>query len=221
MANSPATVNRPPIVTSLNYLGRSNWRLTGGDQDFAGSFNNIRILNRALSSNEVAQLYDLEADVPVITQQPQPQTFNPGGTAYFSVTATAANPLFYQWQLNGTAIPGATNALLTLTNFQTGNLGAYSVTVSNGYTGVLSAPATLMGTTSAPGLAMASVRSQSVNLNVTGIPGTSYVLQSATNLAPPVIWQSVLTNQTDTNGLLQISDTNLNYPQKFYRVTTP
>jgi uncharacterized delta-60 repeat protein len=194
--------------------------LAGATAFFSGSINDVRIYNLALTTNSVAALYALEADVPVITQQPQSQSFNPGGTANFSVTAIAAHPLFYQWQLNGTAIPGATNTLLTLTNLQSANLGdSYSVTISNGFTGVLSASATLTGMT--PALGLASVTSQGVSLNITGIPLTSYVLQSTTNLAPPVAWQSVLTNQTDTNGLLQISDTNLSYPQKFYRITTP
>jgi hypothetical protein len=46
-------------------------------------------------------------------------------------------------------------------------------------------------------------------------------LQSTTNLLPPINWQSVQTNITDTNGNWQYMDTNLNAPQKFYRATTP
>jgi len=198
------------------YIGTA---LPGGSGYFSGNVDDVRVYNLALSSNAVAALYVLESDLPVITMQPQPQTNNLGGMVNFSVAATAVHPLFYQWQLNGAFILGATNALLTLTNIQPASFGDYSVTVSNGFTGVLSSSATLSGLT--PALTLAAITGQSVSLSVTGLPGTSYVLQSATNLTPPVTWQSVLTNLTDTNGLLQISDTNLNYPQKFYRVTTP
>jgi hypothetical protein len=59
------------------------------------------------------------------------------------------------------------------------------------------------------------------NLNLTGVPGQNYVLQTATNLTPPIQWQSILTNASDTNGVWQFTDTNLNSAQKFYRVTTP
>ena len=59
------------------------------------------------------------------------------------------------------------------------------------------------------------------NLNLTGIPGQNYVLQTATNLTPPIQWLPVLTNAADTNGVWQFTDTNLNSAQKFYRVTTP
>jgi hypothetical protein len=194
----------------------------GGDQSsgqfFEGGLDDVRIYDRALSSNDVANLFLLEADVPVISQQPQAQLVTLGGTANFSVTATAVHPLFYQWQINGAAIPGATNALLTLPDIQPANLGSYSVTVSNGFTGVLSSAVTLG---IEPSLAVTSASSQSLNLNVLGIPGTSYVLQTATNLTPPINWQPVLTNQTDTNGLWQFSDANLDTPQKFYRVATP
>ena len=59
------------------------------------------------------------------------------------------------------------------------------------------------------------------NLTLTGLPNQNYVLQTATNLAPPVPWQSLLTNAADTNGVWQFTDTNLNSAQKFFRVTTP
>jgi len=59
-------------------------------------------------------------------------------TAYFRVEATGAWPLSYQWQFNGTNLPGATTAVLSLTNVQPGQAGAYSVTVSNAYGAVTS-----------------------------------------------------------------------------------
>ena len=42
---------------------------------------------------------------PVITNQPVNQTVIYGGNATFSVLATGAGPLTYQWQLNGTNLP--------------------------------------------------------------------------------------------------------------------
>jgi hypothetical protein len=60
-----------------------------------------------------------------------------------------------------------------------------------------------------------------LNFTMTCLPGQSNVLQTATNLVPPVQWQSIRTNTTDTNGLWQFTETNLNSARKFYRVTTP
>ncbi len=69
---------------------------------------------------------------PIITSQPQSVTNLAGTTATFSVTASGAPPLAYQWLLNS-AIPltSATNADFILTNVQSFNAGSYSVIVTN------------------------------------------------------------------------------------------
>jgi hypothetical protein len=55
-----------------------------------------------------------------------------------------------------------------------------------------------------------------------GTPEFNYVLQIATNLTPPVVWQNVASNETDTNGLWTYVDTNTPVSGwRFYRVTTP
>ena len=67
---------------------------------------------------------------PVITNQPTWLTNGVGSTALFSVGATGAPPLSYQWRFNGVDRPGATNDTLVLTNVQTSNQGNYSVVVT-------------------------------------------------------------------------------------------
>lgn len=52
-------------------------------------------------------------DVATITSQPANQTVTAGQTATFTVVATGAAPLTYQWQKNGTNIAGATAAAYT------------------------------------------------------------------------------------------------------------
>jgi hypothetical protein len=50
----------------------------------------------------------------------------------------------------------------------------------------------------------------------------SYVLQTATNLTPPVIWQNISSNLADTNGLWTYVDTNTPAAgSRFYRVAGP
>ncbi len=78
---------------------------------------------------------------PAITTQPQAQAAAAGGSAVLSVVATGATA--YQWQRNGTAITGATNATLTLANPQAANAGSYTVVVSNGESSVTSTAAAL------------------------------------------------------------------------------
>jgi hypothetical protein len=79
---------------------------------------------------------------PVITTQPVSQTVNLGGTVTFSVSATDANPISYQWQFNGTAIDLATSATLTLSDVSL-QAGSYTVYVYDIVGGVTSNAATL------------------------------------------------------------------------------
>lgn len=84
-----------------------------------------------------------EAGAPVITQQPQLQTAVIGDTATFTVTATGAAPLTYQWMKDGAPIAGGASPTLTRTALQLSDAGFYSVTVSNGTGSVTSAPVLL------------------------------------------------------------------------------
>ena len=68
---------------------------------------------------------------PVITAHPATQTVIAGASPSFTVVASSNAPATYQWRKNGTDIPGATVATLTLANVQGGDAADYSVVVSN------------------------------------------------------------------------------------------
>ena len=71
------------------------------------------------------------AVLPTIATQPANQIVLIGATATFSVTVNGTTPLVYQWRKDGVAIPGATNALLSVSNVQPSHVGNYTVAVSN------------------------------------------------------------------------------------------
>jgi hypothetical protein len=86
------------------------------------------------------------ATAPSITAQPTNQTATAGATATFTVTATGAAPLSYQWQKGGTNITGATAASYTIPAVVTGDGTAmFSVVVSNSLGTVTSSTAQLTG----------------------------------------------------------------------------
>jgi len=63
-----------------------------------------------------------------------------------------------------------------------------------------------------------SVNGQQLTLQLTGTPNYPYILVSATNLTPPVVWQPVFTNCADTNGNCSFSIPDLpGFPAGFYR----
>ena len=88
---------------------------------------------------------------PSITAQPANQTVSVGQSASFSVTATGASPLSYQWQKNGSNIGGATSATYTTPPVTPADNGShFQVVVSNSAGSITSSVATLtVGTTAA------------------------------------------------------------------------
>jgi len=82
---------------------------------------------------------------PAIPGQPQSRTNVAGTTATFSVNATGAPPLSYQWVFNSLSnrLPGETNDTLILPNVQASNAGNYRVVIANDAGSVLSASARL------------------------------------------------------------------------------
>ena len=67
---------------------------------------------------------------PQITGEPVSQTVYAGDDVVLSVAVSGSQPISYQWQKNGTNLPGSVR-VLTLTSVTTNDAGIYSVLVSN------------------------------------------------------------------------------------------
>jgi hypothetical protein len=83
--------------------------------------------------------------VPIITAQPIGQTSTLGAGTTFSVGFRAQGPQLYsyQWQLNGTNLPAATNNPLVLTDLSLSQAGNYDLVIANAAGSVTSSPAML------------------------------------------------------------------------------
>ena len=101
---------------------------------------------------------------PTITTQPQSLGVNAGSAFSFSVVATSASPLSYQWSQNGTAISGATASTYAKAAATTTDAGSYTVLVSNSSGSVTSSAATLTVTVVPPPAITTQPVSSSVNL---------------------------------------------------------
>ena len=75
--------------------------------------------------------YSITPVGPAFVLQPRSQSVVPGANVTFRSFATNTLALNYQWQFNGTAIPGATGTNLLLSSVQGSNSGLYSVAISN------------------------------------------------------------------------------------------
>ena len=71
---------------------------------------------------------------PVFPGLPVNRTVASGSRAYFRAVAVGAMPMSYQWNCNGTNVPGATNSVLVVTNVQPIQAGNYyTLTASNAF----------------------------------------------------------------------------------------
>ena len=86
---------------------------------------------------------------PTVIVTPSSATANTGQSTTLTAMPSGNAPFYYQWQLNGVNLAGATNATLALTNVQPANSGSYNVVLTNA-DGTASAAATLSVQTVSP-----------------------------------------------------------------------
>ncbi len=106
-----------------------------------GSDGNLYYLSR--SNQALYKIIYTSVEAPMITNQPASLTVAEGQPASFSVSASGASPLSYQWQKNNANIAGATTATFTINSATPANAGAYRVIVSNSAGSATSNAATL------------------------------------------------------------------------------
>ena len=106
---------------------------------------------------------------------------------------------------------------LNVRNLASTNAGDYQVVISSPYGSVTSAVATV--SVALPPLQAAQGAGGVALLSLDGVPGSSYILQTAAGLVPPVNWRSLATNVVDATGNCRFTDTNASvYPASFYRL---
>ena len=119
----------------------------GTGRCYGGEIDEVAVFNRTLTEGEILTLYYAATGTnpPIILAQP----VAPDGTIYsgnsFTLRVDAAGTpnLNYQWRVNGSPIPGATQASYTKTSATTANSGSYDVVVSNLFGTAISSPVTI------------------------------------------------------------------------------
>jgi hypothetical protein len=139
-----------------------------GSDSFNGTIDEVRVYNRALSSLDVTNLFNLTPLPPSITTQPASQTVLAGATVTFSPVVTGTSPFIYQWRFNGTNLAAATNSSLSLTNVQPGQSGNYSLAVTNAAGVAISSNAVL--TVNFPPAAIRAISTNAPACNVIAVP---------------------------------------------------
>jgi hypothetical protein len=139
---------------------------------------------------------------PSIVLQPQDQIVPWGISASFSVVATGAQPLVFQWQRSGTNLTGAVATSLFWNAVHQGDAGMYSVFVTGPDGAALSRMASL--SVAAPPLSM-YFGGQDLVLDWSG----PAVLQTATNVLGPYL---------ELQDLPPFTNSTVAEPQRFFRL---
>lgn len=128
-------------ISALNdvnvWLGRSLG--SSGDAGFVGEFDEVRLYTNVLSPGQVLGNFQVGAETintaqqaAAITLQPVSVTVLQGSPVSFFIAASGSPAVSYQWNRNGTPIPGATNYLFNIAAASITNNGdSYSCVVSN------------------------------------------------------------------------------------------
>jgi len=158
------------------------------DGKLNGRLDEFSLYSRALSSNEIAAIYQAgsggKCKAPALLIQPSGQTCYWGGSVTFTSAVAGVNPLVYHWQDNGGVIPAATNSTLQLTNLQMTNAGNYVVLVTNVDGSVTSSPALLKMKVDDVAFKLVSLGGarKGASLTVSGVSNKTYGIQYSSNL---------------------------------------
>jgi hypothetical protein len=159
---------------------------------------------------------EVPAIAPTISLQPTNLSVKLTSNATFTVTAAGLPAPSYQWRFNNTNISGATVSSYTRTNAQPGDVGNYSVVITNIAGSLASSNAALTLIPPAPAqFQLVSLQpDRSLRIVFNGDPAWTYTVETSTNL---IHW-STLTNLTSASGVFDfIAGSTTNDTQRFYR----
>ncbi len=148
---------------------------------------------------------------PTISQQPTNTTVLEGGAVTFTITASGAPPINYQWRRAGAALPGATNTSYTLASVRTNDHGAqFACAVTD---------ATSLSTTSA--VATLTVTADTVAPTLVGATGIDFTTV-AVNFSKSVSGATATnTSHYTISSGIQVLSAALTTPAQVTLTTTP
>ncbi|MGO8925643.1 MAG: immunoglobulin domain-containing protein [Limisphaerales bacterium] len=138
------------LVDGTNISGARTATLTVAAVQ-AEDMGNYSVVVSNLNGEVVSSIAALVANFPSsILAQPASQTVLAGSVALFTAGVVGSSPISFQWQRDGTNLldggkfSGSATASLVVSNVQAGEMGGYSVVVSNTYGSVTSSNALLL-----------------------------------------------------------------------------
>jgi hypothetical protein len=157
-----------------------------------------------------------QSQPPTITADPESQTVPQGTSIQFTGSASGSGPLFYQWLLNNSAIPGANGSVYQISAVQPSNAGSYRLMVTNTSGSATSAVAQLRVLVK-PTVSQVTKAGGNVSLTFETINGLTYTVEFKDTLTMPS-WSPLIPSTNGTGNPLTFQDINPATPTRFYRV---
>jgi len=141
----------PPFSAAGNIGWSKNGTMLNGATNAALAFTSAA-LSDAGEYRVIARMpFDAITSAPVrisivpllVRVMPESQTLRRGSNVLFAASVKGVGPFHHQWVFNERELAGATNAMLTLTNIQVADEGAYRVIAGNAFGAATSAPVSL------------------------------------------------------------------------------
>lgn len=140
--NSYGQTNIPPEATNILFISAGSdhavavredgrtfvWGNTNSGQGIVPA---ALTFPTAIAAGNVHDLALLGTGQLRFVRQPMSQATLAGNSIFLSAAPAGSGPISYQWMYNGTNLPGATHAYLTVPGSQSANAGDYSVIISN------------------------------------------------------------------------------------------
>lgn len=127
--------------TPLTGATLSSYQIAATQSTNAGNYWVVLSSTWGVHTSDIAVLTVLVA--PSISSGPSSRTAEAGTSVALELSAIGSPAPVYQWFFNNSALPGATDSVLRLSNVQAANSGLYMVTVTNALGATTSDPAAL------------------------------------------------------------------------------
>ena len=208
-------------VYGTNWIGIDPY--DGAAGSFDGRIDDVAFFGHCLSVDQLQQIYLAGVSnvpaAPDITSQPSSLTVGQNSNATFTVVASGASPLAYQWRRNTTNlvdqgnISGSTNTILTLTSVSPADAANYDVVITNNYGAVTSDVAVLTVLAGSP----PSITSDPIAATVYQGSNAAFTV-TASGSAPLVYrWQRSGTNLVDRGNISGSAASTLTVSNVTYR----
>ena len=206
--------NDSPIGSPTVGTNVTSHTLTNVQTNKSGAYS-VRVFNGYGSATSVGAALNVVVFPPTITIQPSSQNPLLGRNASFTVSVIGTPPLQYQWQFNGSDIPGATNVAYSIPSVTASDTGNYAVVVANSLESVRSDGAALTVVVP-PTLGLQRLAGYPL-LSLNGMLGSNFNVQFISNL-PASNWLNLRSISNLSVNPYQFLDTGgSTQPTRYYR----